>query len=94
MNLIPLLLLFIPACITGHYVVRSMTSGRHMMVMAMASAMGAVIVIGGSVACSETTSPTARALGLACVALCAVALVGGFAIVERLLALDEKQDRN
>ena len=88
-----LLSIFILACLAGYYVVRQVTPALHAPLMATTTAIGSVIIVGAAIVAAEASHPVARYLGLAGIVLASIAVFGGFAVTERMLAAYRKSTR-
>ncbi len=86
--------LILGACIVGYAVVRPAQRVLHLPLIAMMSAICAVIIaIGALIGFAESTGGLARYLALAGIALASIGIFGGFAVTTRLLAMHRNGDR-
>lgn len=93
MGIVPMVMLFMIACFVGVHVVRSVKPALHMPLVALASAIGSIVIVGALIATAETSAVLAKYFGLAAITLVAINVFGGFAITERMLAVYRKRER-
>ena len=90
------LAIFVLAIFVGYYVVWSVTPALHTPLMAVTNAISSVIIVGALIAVGAGIagdSGVATGAGALAAALCAVNIVGGFLVTQRMLAMYKKRER-
>ena len=90
------LAIFVLAIFVGYYVVWSVTPALHTPLMAVTNAISSVIIVGALIAVGAGIaggSGIATWAGALAAALCAVNIVGGFLVTQRMLAMYKKRER-
>jgi len=77
----------------GSDVVRNVTPALHPPLMAVTSAIAAIVIVGAMLAPALTESSLARYMGVFAVALAAVNVFGGFLVTRRMLEMFKKKDK-
>lgn len=65
---------------------------RHLPLMAMAAAIGSIVIIGALIAAAESSDALTQYLGLAAIVLASATIVAGFAMADRMLAAHRRKD--
>jgi len=81
------------ATITGYLLVGRVPSVLHTSLLAAASLVHGIVLVGAIVVLSSADSLLTRLLGVLAVALASANVVGGFLVTDRLLALFERGKR-
>ena len=87
------LIIFVLAIYVGYHVVWTVTPALHTPLMAVTTALSAVIIVGAMLAAALTESDLSRWMGTAAVALAAVNIFGGFLVTKRMLEMFKKKDK-
>src|SRR6201992_827963 len=86
-----LLAIFLMACFVGYYVVWNVTPALHSPLMAVATAISSVIIVGAMLATGLADSAWAAAFGFIAVTLASVNIFGGFLVTQRMLSMFKKK---
>ncbi|MFN0184126.1 MAG: NAD(P) transhydrogenase subunit alpha [Aquabacterium sp.] len=85
------LIIFVLAIYVGYHVVWTVTPALHTPLMAVTNAISAIVLVGAMLAAALTEGTSAKALGVAAVALAAVNIFGGFLVTRRMLEMFRKK---
>ena len=85
------LAIFVLAIFVGYYVVWSVTPALHTPLMAVTTAISAIVIVGAMLAAALTVTPLGKVMGTLAVALAAVNVFGGFLVTRRMLEMFKKK---
>ena len=87
------LIIFVLAIYVGYHVVWNVTPALHTPLMAVTTAISAIIIVGAMLAAALTESTLGKSMGTIAVALAAVNVFGGFLVTRRMLEMFKKKDK-
>ena len=85
------LIIFVLAIYVGYHVVWNVTPALHTPLMAVTTAISAIVIVGAMLAAALTVTPLGKAMGTLAVALAAVDVFGGFLVTRRMLEMFKKK---
>ena len=87
------LIIFVLAIYVGYHVVWNVTPALHTPLMAVTTAISAIVIVGAMLAAALTEGAFAKTMGVLAVALAAVNVFGGFLVTRRMLEMFRKKER-
>ena len=87
------LIIFVLAIYVGYHVVWTVTPALHTPLMAVTTAISAIVIVGAMLAAALTVTPLGKTMGTLAVALAAVNVFGGFLVTRRMLDMFKKKEK-
>ena len=86
-------IIFVLAIYVGYHVVWTVTPALHTPLMAVTTALSALVIVGAMLAAALTETTLGRTMGVLAVALAAVNVFGGFLVTRRMLEMFRKKEK-